>query len=318
MPRMKHLIGLMALLVVVPFMTACSETDGPTVSVEPTTEPMDSLVTVEWLSQHLRDPDLVILDSTVHVVPDGDGGIQSKSGRESYDAGHIPTAAFADLLVDLSDWENPVEFMAPSPEDFVAAISALGVGDYTRVVIYDSYDSAWAARVWWMLRWVGFDNAAILDGGLTAWTAAGHPLSTEPANRAAGDLTLALRAELIVDRNEVLASIGNDDVVLIDALPAPFYRGDMAMYARPGHIAGAINVPVDSLTDDNFYRSDEELNDLFRSDRDTRTITYCGGGIAASSDAFTLVRLGFKDVAIYDASLQEWAADPANPMEISE
>ena len=191
MPRMKHLVGLMALLVVVPFMTACSETDGPTVSVEPTTEAMDSLVTVEWLSQHLGDPDLVILDSTVHVVPDGDGGIQSKSGRESYEAGHIPTAAFADLLVDLSDWETPVEFMAPSPEDFVAAISALGVDDDTRVVIYDSYDSAWAARVWWMLRWVGFDNAAILDGGLTAWSAAGHPLSTEPANREAGETSLS-------------------------------------------------------------------------------------------------------------------------------
>ena len=318
MPRMKHLIGLMALLVVVPFMTACSETDGPTVSVDPTTEAMDSLVTVEWLSQHLGDPDLVILDSTVHVVPDGDGSFQSESGRASYDAGHIPTAGFADLMIELSDWENPVEFTAPNPEDFVAAISALGVGDDTRVVIYDSYNSVWAARVWWMLRWVGFDNAAILDGGLAAWTAAGHPLSTEPANRQAGSLSLSLRPELMVDRDEVFASIDNDDVTLIDALPAPQYRGDMAMYARPGHIAGAINVPVTSLTDEGLYRSNEELNDLFSSDRATRTITYCGGGIAAASDAFILVRLGFKDVSVYDASLQEWAADPANPMEISE
>ncbi len=318
MPRMKHLIGLMALLLVVPFMAACSETDGPTVSVEPAAEPMDSLVTVDWLSQHIGDPDLVVLDSTVLVVPDGNGSFQSESGRESYEAGHIPTAAFADLMIELSDWENPVEFTAPPAEDFVAAISALGVGDDTRVVIYDSYNSAWAARVWWMLRWVGFDNAAILDGGLAAWTAAGHPLSTESANREAGSLSLALRPELMVDRDEVFASIDNDDVTLIDALPAPQYRGDMAMYARPGHIVGAINVPVTSLTDEGLYRSKEELQDLFSNDRDTRTITYCGGGIAAASDAFILVRLGFKDVAVYDASLQEWAADPANPMEISE
>jgi len=318
MPRMKHLVSLVALLVVVPIMTACSETDGPTVSVEPAAEPMDSLVTVDWLSQHIGDPDLVVLDSTVLVVPDGNGSFQSESGRENYEAGHIPTAAFADLMIELSDWENPIEFTAPTPEDFVAAISALGVGDDTRVVIYDSYNSTWAARVWWMLRWVGFDNAAILDGGLAAWTAAGHPLSTEPANRQSGSLTLTLRPELMVDRDEVFASIDNDDVTLIDALPAPQYRGDMAMYARPGHIAGAINVPVTSLTDEGLYRSKEELQDLFSSDRDTRTITYCGGGIAAASDAFILIRLGFEDVAIYDASLQEWAADPDNPMEISE
>jgi thiosulfate/3-mercaptopyruvate sulfurtransferase len=308
----------MALITTLSVMTACSETDGPTVSVEPAAEPMDSLVTVEWLSQHIGDPDLVVLDSTVLVVPDGNGSFQSESGRENYEAGHIPTAAFADLMIELSDWEDPVEFTAPPPEEFVAAISALGVGDDTRVVIYDSYNSAWAARVWWMLRWVGFDNAAILDGGLAAWTAAGHPLSTEPAKRQAGSLSLALRPELMVDRDEVFASIDNDDVTLIDALPAPQYRGDMAMYARPGHIAGAINVPVTSLTDEGLYRSNEELNDLFSNDRATRTITYCGGGIAAASDAFILVRLGFKDVAVYDASLQEWAADPANPMEISE
>ncbi len=318
MPRSKRSIGLMALIAALSVMTACSESDMQPDPGDAAAEPMDSLVTVDWLSQHIGDPDLVVLDGTVLVVPDGNGSFQSDSGRENYEAGHIPTAAFADLMIELSDWENPVEFTAPTPEDFVAAISALGVGDDTRVVIYDSYNSAWAARVWWMLRWVGFDNAAILDGGLAAWTAAGHPLSTESANREAGSLSLALRPELMVGRDEVFASIGNDDVTLIDALPAPQYRGDMAMYARPGHIAGAINVPVTSLTDEGLYRSNEELKNLFSSDRDSRTITYCGGGIAAASDAFILVRLGFEDVAVYDASLQEWAADPANPMEISE
>ena len=210
---------------------------------------MDSLVTAEWLSRHLDDPNLVVLDCTVHVEMTESGGYQSTSGKTNYEGGHIPGAGFADLKVDLSDWESPQEFIMPSPDAFVAAISALGVGDDTRVVLYDTYNSAWAARVWWMLRWVGFDRAAILDGGLDAWTAEGQPLSTESANREAGKLTLALRPELIADRDEVFASIDNDEVILIDALPAPQYRGEMSMYARPGHIRGAVNVPVMSLTD---------------------------------------------------------------------
>ena len=94
------------------------------------------------------------------------------------------------------------------------------------------------------------------------------------------------------------------------------YLDDFTMYARPGHIPGATNVPSQSLLDDTgHFKSDDELDGLFKEDRDTRTITYCGGGIAASADAFVMTRLGFKDVAVYTASLQEWAADPENPME---
>jgi len=308
---------LLILFAAVSFMTACSKSDVQPDLVENVDDTMDSLVTAKWLSQHIDDPDLVVLDCTVLVVPNESGGYQSISGKANYESGHIPTAGFADLKVDLSDWENPQEFIMPSAEDFVAAMSALGVGDDTRVVLYDNYNSIWAARVWWMLRWVGFDRVAILDGGIDAWIAEGQPVSTEPVDRATAKLSLALRPELIADRDEVLASIYNDKVNVIDALPEPQYRGEMSMYARPGHISGAINVPTSALVEEGHFRSDEELGTLFDSDRDARTITYCGGGVAAAADAFVLVRLGFKDVAVYAASLQEWATDPANPMETS-
>jgi thiosulfate/3-mercaptopyruvate sulfurtransferase len=197
-------------------------------------------------------------------------------------------------------------------------MGALGVGDDTRVVLYDAGGSAWAARVWWMLRWVGFDRAALLDGGLTSWTAADRPLSTEPTNRPARNLSINLRPELIVDRDEVLAAIDDDTVSIIDSLPAAHYRGEMQMYDRPGHIPSASNIPVFSMLDDTGrYRPTGELEAIFEGDRDGRAITYCGGGIAASSNAFVMTRLGFKDVAVYTASLQEWAADPANPLEVS-
>ena len=297
-------------------MTACSSSDEPASVGSDVDTKMDSLVTAEWLSEHLDDPDLVVLDCTVLVEMGENGGYRIVSGKANYEGGHIPTAGFADLMGDLSDGDSPFQFAVPTPEQFVAAISALGVGDDTRVVLYDSYNSAWAARVWWMLRWVGFDRTALLDGGLNAWTAEGRPLSTEPANRPAGKLTLALRPELIVDRDEVFASIDNDAVNTIDALSEAQYRGEISMYGRPGHIPGASNVPSSSLLDDTgLYRPHDELSTLFDSDRNTRTITYCGGGIAASSDAFIMTRLGFKDVAVYTASLQEWAPDPANPLQ---
>ena len=276
---------------------------------------MDTLVSTEWLSQHLDDPDLVVLDCNVHTVMEEAGGFHNESGRTEYDKAHIPSAGFADLKGELCDSRNPIEFSPPTPEQFCAAMGALGVGDDSRVVLYEAELSGWAARVWWMLRWVGFDNAALLDGGLKTWTAEARPLSTEPANRSAKKLTPRPRPELIADRDEVLASIDDDSISLIDTLPPAMYRGEMSIYERPGHIPGALNIcALDFLDESGCYKPVDELARIMQCDRNTRTITYCGGGIMASSNAFVMTRLGFTDVAVYTASLQEWAADPANPM----
>ena len=278
---------------------------------------MDTLVTTEWLSQHLDDPDLVLLDCTVCTMPEEDGGFHNVSGREDYDCGHIPTAGFADLMGDLSDSNNPIEFAVPTPEQFCSAMGALGVGDDSRVVLYDTNYSAWAARVWWMLRWVGFDRAALLNGGMGAWAAKGRPLSTEPVTRPVKQLTPKPRPELIADRDEVLASIGDDGVCLIDTMPPEFYRGEMTLYERSGHIPGASNTNgLDLLDETGRIHPDDKLAVMIDGDRNARTITYCGGGIMASLNAFVMTRLGFTDVAVYTASLQEWAADPANPMAV--
>jgi thiosulfate/3-mercaptopyruvate sulfurtransferase len=278
---------------------------------------LDTLVTTEWLSLQLGDPDLVVLDRSVRTEALEGGGIRNVSGRADYDRGHIPTAGFADLKGDLSDGASPIEFALPTPERFCDALGALGVGDGSRVVLYDSFASAWAARVWWMLRWVGFDRAALLDGGLRAWQAEGRPLSTEPAGRTAKLRTPKTRPSLIADREEVRAAIGKDAVRLIDTLPSSMFRGEQTLYARPGHIPGAVNVcGIDLLDESGRYLPQDELAALFEGDRTARTITYCGGGILASSNAFVLTRLGFTDIAVYTASLQEWAADPSNPMTV--
>jgi thiosulfate/3-mercaptopyruvate sulfurtransferase len=277
---------------------------------------MDTLVTTEWLNRHLNEPDIVILDCRVHTERT-ETGMRNSSGRADYLGGHIPSAGFADLKGDLCDNSEPVEFALPDPETLCAAMGGLGVGDGSRVVLYDDMFSAWAARVWWMLRWVGFDRAAILDGGLNAWKAEGRSLSVGPVSREAKCLTSHPRPELIADRDEVLAAIDDASVNLIDAMPATSFQGEMALYGRPGHIPTAVNIcGTDLLDDTGHFRPLAELDAMHKLDRDARAITYCGGGILASSNAFAMTRLGFRDVAVYTPSLQEWAANPDNPMTV--
>ncbi len=280
---------------------------------------IDTLVSTDWLAQHLGEADLVVLDCTVYLkAAEGMPAYRSVSGREDFEAAHIPGARFADLIADLCDAANPLRFAVPAPEHFAAAMARLGVGDDSRVVLYDQNRSMWAARVWWMLRWIGFDNAALLDGGLRAWTADRHPTEAGPSQppNAPATLTPRPRPALIADHDEVLAAIGDGSTCIVDALGAEQYRGEQNTYGRPGHIPGASNAPAVGLLDKatGRYRPREELAAQFPADRSKRVITYCGGGIAASSDAFVLTRLGYQDVAVYTASLQEWAADPANPL----
>jgi thiosulfate/3-mercaptopyruvate sulfurtransferase len=276
---------------------------------------VEALVSTAWLSDHLADPDLVILDCTVTMLPEENGGFSLVSGRAAFDEGHIPSAGFADLKGELADPSSPHKFALPSPEQVASALGALGVGDASRVVLYDAENSGWAARVWWMLRWIGFDRAAILDGGLAAWKAENRPLSTDAPDRASKTLSVNVRPHLIADKREVLEAI-DGQAWIIDSLPEKHFRGEMAMYDRPGHIPGASNLPSISLTDTaNRYRPLAEFEtQLGGRDRDARVITYCGGGIAASAVAFTMARLGYTNVAVYTASLQEWAADPEAPM----
>lgn len=280
---------------------------------------MDTLVSAEWLKQHINDPDLVVLDCTVVTMPDANDprGIHNVSGRPDYELGHIPRAGFADLKGELCKTNDPVEFDLLSPEQFCYAMGELGVGNDSIVVLYDANYTAWAARVWWMLRWVGFDNAAILDGGLAAWTSTGNELSLEPVARPIKTLTPKPRHELVADHDEVLASINAAAVILVDTLPEAFYRGEMSIYPRAGHITGAVNIDGLSLLDKKGHLlSQDELAAMHGFDRNARIITYCGGGIVASTEAFALTRLGYNNVAVYIASLEEWTADPSNPMEI--
>ncbi len=280
------------------------------------------LVSTDWLAAHLDDPAIRVLECTVYLLPDpgAKGGFRVDSGREKWAAGHVPGAGFVDLQSELSDRTSSLRFMMPPAAQFAEAMSRHGVGDGVRVVLYDRAVNMWAARIWWMLRAFGFDAAAVLDGGWKKWTGEGRPVATDAGTRPARTFTPRPRPTLIADRDAVLAGIGDGATCVINALTEEQHRGSGVQYGRAGHIKGSTNVPARDLVDPatHAYLPAEVLRQKFAAAGALdapRVITYCGGGIAASSDAFVLALLGHRDVSLYDASLSEWATDPALPME---
>jgi thiosulfate/3-mercaptopyruvate sulfurtransferase len=279
------------------------------------------LVETDWLAAHLDDPELRVLECTTILHPRPEGGFRAESGRATWAAGHIPRSGFADLTGDLCDRTSKLLYMMPPAEQMAAVMGRLGVGEGTRVVLYDRAVNMWAARVWWMLRAVGFDAAAVLNGGWRKWTVEGRPTSTEPCAYPAARFVAQPRPDLFVGKDAVLAGLGHRATCVVNALSEAQHRGVGGVaYGRPGRIAGSANVPAQSLVDPatHAYLPAAVLRERFAAAGVLdagRVITYCGGGIAASSDAFVLTLLGHDAVSVYDASLSEWAADPSLPME---
>ena len=280
------------------------------------------LISTDWLAQHLNDPAVRVLECTVNLVPEPAGlaGFRVESGRTAWAAGHIPGAGFVDLPTELSDRASSLRFMMPPAAQFAEAMSRHGVGAGARVVLYDRAVNMWAARVWWMLRAFGFDDAAVLDGGWKKWTVEGRAVATDAGERPPRAFTPRPRPELIADRSAVLAALDDRGTCVLNALSAEQHRGGGAHYGRPGRIRGSVNVAARDLVDPatHAYLPADELAKRFATVGALdagRVITYCGGGIAASSDAFVLALLGRDNIAVYDASLSEWSADPALPME---
>lgn len=279
------------------------------------------LVSTAWLAERLDTPDLRILDCGVVMQTAADGSYGFVGAREAYDEAHVPGSVFVDVLGELAARDAALPMMMPSPDDFAATMAGYGVGEGTRAVIYDRSNHAWAARVWWMLRVCGFEEAAVLDGGWRKWTAEGRAVSAMPGTCSRTRFVPRFRPELIATREQVLASVGDADVALVNSLSPEEHRGTApTRFPRAGRIAGSGNVYCESLIDPETcaYRPADELRALFGDigalDAQ-RTITYCGAGIAASSDALALTLLGHERVAVYDGSLAEWTADPSLPME---
>lgn len=281
-------------------------------------EPLAPVVDTHWLAAHLNDEDLIVIDSTVLVNFGQHGVVANESGITRYREAHIPGAIFADLLVDLSAPAKPL--VMPDPDQFAIALGKLGISRDHRLVIYSSDYYVWATRLWWMLRWIGHDNVAVLDGGLAAWRQAGLPLVAGDESRAATQFIPTVRSSWVSTSDDVQQLVGNPGRgVLIDALPAAHFRGEVSLYGRPGHIPTARNLPTTEMTDaQGRFRPIDEIEMLIDLPHSDKLITYCGSGVAATGVAFAARLAGYRDVSVYMGSLSEWAADPTKPMQTLE
>ena len=270
---------------------------------------MDSLVSTDWLAQHLGEPDLVIVDSSWHMPASG------RNARAEYLKAHISGARFLDID-ELSDRTNPAPHMLPSANEFGVAMERLGVGSGDRIIVYDNSPIRTAARGWFMLRHFGADEVAILDGGFQKWTGEGRPIeSGDPPPRSVR--FAAAERDEIVTKQEILAGAG---LPWIDARGRPRFEGaepDPRPGVAPGHAPGCRNLPFSALyRDDGTYKSVDEMRRLFAEaevDPAKPFIASCGSGVTANSLIFAAHLIGNDGARLYDGSWSEWGADPATP-----
>lgn len=291
------------------------------------------LVDTDWLEQHLDDPNIRIFDCTVNnaMNPDPVRGkthpFVFETDRANYNEKHIPGAGYIDVLGDLSDPLSDLPMMAPSGQQFAAAMESYGISSDSFIstdslVVLYSTPGQWAARAWWLLRSFGFNNAVILSGGLPKWIAEGRPVSSEACTYERGKFKAKARPGTFVSKDDVLSAIDDVETLIINSLPAMMHTGEGGgVFGRKGHISGSVNVPFGALhdPDTDAYLSADKLKSIFdevdAGDAE-RIILYCGAGIGSANDAFALTMLGYENVAVYDASLSEWGNDESLPMEV--
>lgn len=284
----------------------------------------DPLVQTDWLEARLGDPDLRIFECTTYLEyaePGQEVPYRPLAGRADYDAAHVPGAGFLDLPGDLSRRDAHVHFMMPPPERFAEVAGRHGIGDDTSVVLYSRDRVMWATRVWWMLHAMGFERAAVLDGGFEKWVAEGRPVSAERCTYPPARFTPRPRRGLLVDKHAVLAALDDTRTCLVNTLSERDFRGEEpSRYGRPGRIPGSVSLAWPGLTDPatgTFIPLEDakaRLDALGATDAE-RAVCYCGGGISATMALFLLHRLGHDGLALYDASMAEWARDDTLPVE---
>ena len=284
----------------------------------------NAIVSCEWLHNNLNNPDIRIYDCTTYLhYKDNDPSLPYivESGRKKYEIKHIKNSSFMDLHLDLSDENSPYRFTLPKLEKLADKFKNLGIGADFHIILYSRNGAQWSARLWWMLRSVGIDNVSILDGGFKEWEQNDLPTSQTSLDYLPSDFEFTPRENIFVNKDEVINAIGNPDTIILNSLTADIHEGKNPRYGRRGKIPSSKNIPFHELLDNKTgkFKPIEELAKMFEINKitkDKKILNYCGGGIAASLEAFVLYQLGFEKIVIYDNSLHEWAAiDQTLPME---
>lgn len=267
------------------------------------------LVTPEWLTDHLDDPNVRPVDVRWYLL-------QPEQGRDEYARGHIPGAVYLHIDKDLAEppYSGPGRHPLPHPDKFAAAASRAGIGRDTQVIAYDAAGGATAARLWWLLRYFGHDKVSLLDGGITRWIAEHHPLQTETPVILPSHFDASPSRSWVVDQSTVAALVRDQRTLLLDSRLQERFEGKTEpVDARPGHIPGAKNAPLAGnlrgATDPRFLEANllrarfAELG----AEHAEKIIAYCGSGVNACQNIFALELAGFRQAMLYEGSWSDWS-----------
>lgn len=266
-----------------------------------------SLVSVKWLHEHLDDPLLIIFDGSWHMPA------THRDAYEEWRHEHIKNARYFDFDQTICAPDTKLPHMMPDADTFTRGVQKLGLNEDSVVVIYDSLCMFSGPRVWWMLRAMGFDNCAMLDGGLPAWHKSGYEVCSEDEASvpATGNFVARPVENSICDVQTVADALESGEIAVVDARPAPRFRGEVdepREGLRSGHMPGASNLPFPDLFENGLLKPKAELErllaDHFHADK--HSICSCGSGVTACVIGFAAHLLGNDNVSIYDGSWCEW------------
>jgi thiosulfate/3-mercaptopyruvate sulfurtransferase len=275
----------------------------------------EHLVETDWLAAHLTDPYLAIVDMRGYVRttnhPDGYQTADYLGARDEYLASHIPGAVYLDWTADIVDTDDPIPAQVAGPEKTSSALGRAGIGNDALVIAYDNHAAMqFATRLWWVLRYYGYDSVRVLNGGWAKWFAENRPTTNGEQTNKPKTFVNKIRPELRVTADEILACLGQPGTTLVDARDEGQYTGRLRRGLHGGHIPGAINLSREALISEaGTFKSPDDLQKQIAQaglTPEKRTIAYCNGGVAATTILFALSMLGNENGANYDGSWNEW------------
>lgn len=273
-----------------------------------------NLKSLDWLRDHLNDETVRIIDCRFLLG-------QPAAGREAYEAGHLPNAIHADLEQDLSGpiTEHGGRHPLPDLQEFVQKLSRWGIDEKTTVVAYDDQGGAMASRLWWMLKYLGHEQAYLLNGTFSLWRQQGLPVTADIPTPPPTAFTPHLRPDMLASMEEVKSKLHAQDTALIDSREPVRYRGEQEpIDKKAGHIPGAVNrFWKDALQDDSTWKPADQQKDRFQAaglDPQQEVIVYCGSGVTACPNVLALQEAGFEKVKLYLGSWSDWITNADNPV----
>jgi thiosulfate/3-mercaptopyruvate sulfurtransferase len=274
-----------------------------------------TLVDVDTLAAHLDDPRWVVLDCRFELT-------RPTWGEEGFAVGHIPGAQYAHLDRDLASAPTSTSgrHPLPVPETFAALARRWGINTDTQIVVHDQASGVYAARAWWLFRWLGHESVAVLRGGLAAWTANGRSLTTATASRATGNFVARPQTNWTVTVDDVLDSVESHRLHVVDGRGADRFAGqNETMDPIAGHVPGAVNHPFASnFAADGTWLPEAELRARWEKTLQGRpaneVVTMCGSGVSACLNLLALETLGIQGARLYTGSWSEWVRDPSRPV----